>query len=631
MKLRQKNPPSGLDFITQSRAAIEREKIHGKNAGARRMWAILMLTLAQPAPPAIRLTLEPGTTCATTRDAVATTLADAEKHHAPEYIRYVWVPDWISPRNGYAQASLVANSTFSRTANIVRPETLAGGRLVRFDLTAFAASEAGLREIVAAYERLANHETYFGQTDRRHSVPVAPRALAVGDPCEVRVGDNWLPGRFAGSRPNGQSAVDRNGVTYVLPAASVRSAIPTDAALRSAGQRFPAAHLGDAGQRLFGLTRSGVPIIRLDEFVAFGFSTINGGEYYALCGVESDLQKTVARFMGADAAEKLIRQNDVMRRASAQQRKEGGSRSIYEIAAAIDPDLTVTKWLKTFSDVAKNRQGLVINGTAIPPGRGAQRGHFTYDISEDNSNPDSDPNRNLLAFEKYDGGEGIIERDNGTLLYLVWDANDKIIASVPDNVAHDYRARQVRGNVSTVRVFSGTSCATCHDWDDSMMGWQPIVNDMASSLRSVTRFLGDRGSKDRAADVQRLFSQYSTDDFQFREMLDQERRQYQRAVQSACGMSSRDVVRGLGDSHWGYWYDPVTPAVAARDLGQVLTEEKALEYLLQIEPAEDDETRIVDLVREDIVFAGLKEGKSRTPVQWRTIYQSIAERAWEAN
>ena len=29
------------------------------------MWAILMLTIAQPAPPAIRLTLEPGTVCAT--------------------------------------------------------------------------------------------------------------------------------------------------------------------------------------------------------------------------------------------------------------------------------------------------------------------------------------------------------------------------------------------------------------------------------------------------------------------------------------------------------------------------------------------------------------------------------------
>ena len=142
------------------------------------MWAILMLTLAQPAPPAIRLTLEPGTVCATARDITPTTLADAERHHAPEYLRYVWVPDWIHPRNGYAQASHIANSTFSRTANIVRPTTIADGRIVRFDLTAFAASEAGLREIVDAYERLGNHETYFGYTARRDREHIATRALA---------------------------------------------------------------------------------------------------------------------------------------------------------------------------------------------------------------------------------------------------------------------------------------------------------------------------------------------------------------------------------------------------------------------------------------------------------------------
>ena len=58
----------------------------------------------------------------------------------------------------------------------------------------------------------------------------------------------------------------------------------------------------------------------------------------------------------------------------------------------------------------------------------------------------------------------------------------------------------------------------------------------------------------------------------------------------------------------------------------MLTPDAAHEYLLQIEPAEAGD--IADLVREDIVFAQLKEGKSITPVQWRTIQQSIAERAW---
>lgn len=592
-----------------------------------------MLTIAQPAPPAIRQTLEPGTVCATARDITATTLADAESHHAPEYLRYVWVPDWITPRNGYAQASLVANSTFSRTANIVRPGAIAGGRLVRFDLSAFAASEAGLAEIVDAYERLGSHETYFGHAARRDREHIAPRDLAIGDPCQVRVGDDWLPGKFAGSRPNGQSAVDRGGVTYVLPAASVRSAIPTDAALRQPhGQRFPAAHLGEPGLRLFELTRSGVPIIRLDEFVAFGFSTINGGEYNALTGIETDLQRTVAKFAGADAAEKLLRQTATMRRAAEQHRKEGGERSIYEIAAALDPELAKSKALITHSGVTgRQRLAVLLFGSAMAPTQGPQLVAVTFDVAEDNLDPDADPNRNLSNYQTYNGGEAILARSNGTLVYLVFDAQDKIINSVPDNVAHDFRAREVRTNVATTRVFSGTSCANCHDFNEKFLGWQPLTNDMASSLRSVTRFLGDKGSKDRLAEVQRITSAYRADELQLTELLDGARRQYQRATMAACGTGSREAVQGLAASHWGYWYDAVTPAVAARDLGQVLTEDNALEYLLQIEPADDDETRIADLVREDIVFARLKEGKSITPVQWRTIYQSVAARAWEAN
>lgn len=593
------------------------------------MWAILMLTLAQPAPPAIRLTLEPGTVCATARDITPTTLADAERHHAPEYLRYVWIPDWVNPRNGYAQASHIANSTFSRTANIVRPTTIADGRIVRFDLTAFASSERSLAEIVDAYERLANHETYFGRTDRRHSVAVAPSALALGDACEVRVGDEWHPGKFAGTREAGKIAVDRNGVTYVLPAASVRSP-PSAAGSQPSGHRSPASHLGDAGRRLFDLTRSGVPIIRLDEFVAFGFSTINGGEYNALTGIEADLQSTVAKFAGADAASKLLRQSASLRRAEGVHRKEGGGRSIYEIAGELDPELAKSKALITHSGVTgRQRLAVMLTGSAIAPTEGLQLVSVTFDIAEDNLDPDADPRRNLSTYEKYNGGEAILARSNGMLVYLVFDANDRIIASVPDNVAHDFRARQVRANAATTRVFSGLSCANCHDWAEKQLGWQPLTNDMAASLKSITRFLGDKGSRDRLAEVQRIASAYKADELQLTEMLDGARRQYQRAVQAACGMGSREVVQGEADSYWGYWYDAVTPEIAARDLGQVLTPDAAHEYLLQIEPAEAGD--IADLVREDIVFAQLKEGKSITPVQWRTIQQSIAERAWGAN
>ena len=53
---------------------------------------------------------------------------------------------------------------------------------------------------------------------------------------------------------------------------------------------------------------------------------------------------------------------------------------------------------------------------------------------------------------------------------------------------------------------------------------------MAASLKSITRFLGDKGSRDRLAEVQRIASAYKADELQLTEMLDGACRQYQRGA-----------------------------------------------------------------------------------------------------
>lgn len=97
------------------------------------------------------------------RDIVTTALADVMS--LPEedrrFVRYVWVPDWVEPANGFAQVGLVANSTFSRSVNIIQPVSLADGRLLRLDLLKFVSREDQVGEVVNLYELLREHDNTF--------------------------------------------------------------------------------------------------------------------------------------------------------------------------------------------------------------------------------------------------------------------------------------------------------------------------------------------------------------------------------------------------------------------------------------------------------------------------------------
>lgn len=588
----------------------------------------------KPAPIGLRAKLE-GKTCTSPQEAVRLAVDDAETLDHPEVARYVWVPDWVPPQSGFSQVSFVANSTITRTSNIIRPESVASGRLVRIDLDRFAGSEASLLEILRLYEGLSTRDSWFSERHKGIVTPAPRKPLGLddlrdGDPCEIQTGGSWGAGTLL--RRDGDKFLVKSGsTTWRMSREFIRAkegAAPTEAG--PSHHVKPARYLGTDGERLSFLTNSSVPIMRLDEWVAFTFSTVNGGLYYELAGVEKDLAKTIARFAGADAAEKVLRQSEALRKAERIHRASGGERSIYDIAGELDAELSKAKALITESGVTgRQRLCLFVAGTATSPADGLQLVSVTYDISEDNVDPNADPQRNLNVYEKYNGGEAILGMQNGMLLYLVSDAQDRIIATVPDSVAHDFRARQVRSNAATSRVFPGTSCANCHDFAEKNWGWQPVVNDMAYDLQSVTRFLGDRDDarkSDKIKELQRLAANYKADDIQLAEMLDRARLPYQKAVFLATNeRSSRAVVQRLADSHWGYWYDAVSPVQAAIDLGYVLPKDDAQAMLLrEIEPEQD--ILIEDLVREDIVFARLKAGKSVTPAQWRAIFTTVALR-----
>ena len=277
-------------------------------------------------------------------------------------------------------------------------------------------------------------------------------------------------------------------------------------------------------------------------------------------------------------------------------------------------------------DTGRQRIAAFFFGAGTAPTSGVQLVAVTFDIAEDNIDPNSDPLRNAAVFETYNGGEAIFALPNGMLAYVVFDQDDKIIASVPDSVAHDFRARLVRSNASTVRVFSGVSCANCHDWQAGNWGWQPVVNDLHDTARGLAKILDDRGRRSSIEALQTLTAQYSASTLDLKAMLNQARVPYQyRASLATNHETTRETVAGLADSYWGYWYDQVTAQIAARDLGQSLSAENAQLFLLRAidpEPAPNAES----LLREDGVLMRVKDGKHVTPAQWRTIFPNVAER-----
>lgn len=621
-------------------------------AGILIMVCLLTQAEAPNAGGKVRRDIKPGTIVATNKDAVCLALQDAEAilkdGGNPCLTRYVFIPPWIDQTNGFQQVAHVVNSTITRTATRPQPRLLfddkKGTSVVAIDLDRYATSEKQIAEIVGLYERLAPRDSWFNTEVLivGDAVIEVQDEFVVGATVEIKLADGrWVAATYKG-KAGSKFNCEYKGVVIPCFPQFVRP-------LKKAAENFnhgqlvktftAEPYLGPEGVRLFELTGSNVPIMRLDEWVAFTFSSINGGLYLELCGVEKNLSETVAKVMGADAAQKVLRAAEALRLAQEIHRKEVDSvgkekaRSIFQIAGEFDKELAKSKWITNESKVTRRqRAGFFIGGSNVAPADGPQGGGITFEVAEDNTNPDADPQRNVSVYETYNGGEAILTLPNGMLLYLVFDNQDRIIASVPDNIAWDHHATQARSNTGTVRVFCGTSCAHCHDkiaaTDKTIgsAGWMPVKNDVARDFLRLSRILGDRKELDKLREVQRLAANYNADDLQLDGMLNQWRLSFQRAVGLATGAkSSREVTIGLGDSHYGYWNDYVWPETIVRDLGHVMTRDDAQAFLIRnIEPEPDN--LLPDLLKEDRIIARAKDGESLHPSQYRAIAPEFAER-----
>ncbi len=138
-------------------------------------------------------------------------------------------------------------------------------------------------------------------------------------------------------------------------------------------------------------------------------------------------------------------------------------------------------------------------------GNGGLRGWLTQDIAEDSVLANQHPVYSLSSFFP-DAKEGIFERQNGFHAYYLFNKNNNLVNTAPDNVARD-------GTVPfpfPSRLTPGISCARCHGSDG---GLKPVRTDVATlHSRGFTVFDDVAGSSQQEV-IDILESLYSGQKF----------------------------------------------------------------------------------------------------------------------
>lgn len=387
-------------------------------------------------------------------------LVDLRTRVAPaEYTTTRYLSNYAIPRERWNETldvlSFVLNSV-SRSAVLVRPEVVpgSGGGLVRVSLAAY-----GLPADV--WEQLASRDPYWHIRTRVIDPALAKRAVKAREVVtEVFTDGGWLDLRAA-------------------------------AELRE-------------------LTLSGGAILRTDDFLHKATTTLDGGVYYQLAGVEAT-ELAFLKSLGVDVV------------------------TIDRLRADEGANLLHSQVTQKLRRVIR-RQG--------PLGSVWQ----TYDVNA--STAERDPFRNPFEVV-FDAGEYIVVKKNGLHLFALFNQQGDRQESVPDVIAKDTSDRRGSGIIVPM-----VSCVRCHIED----GLRPFVNDQRRLLSGRVDLLTARPE-----DAGRLAAFYHTN---LDKRLSRDRDDYAEAVaRCAGGRKSAEVAGLLADAVAAYFDLPVDVDAAARELG----------------------------------------------------------------
>lgn len=388
--------------------------------------------------------------------------------------RYVWIPPFLAEidekhdeRHIAGAVNFAVNTSLSQAGLVIRPEVIANGWMLVYDLRQLAPDDADFKRIVSFLESLARDEPYFHETRENAGGQVAAIAKHI-------------------ESPNGEILVELN----------------LSAALVFRADWLIVQLLGDKYYDAIG-------------FVRADGSLLNQREVYAQFGVDEEASK----------------------------QRNGDQRVAITISGVTGSVRRVDR----------------IQGIGGRHNTGAV--WQTFDVVQPQGAVKQNPLYNLLSFTP-DGGEAIIERQNGLHAFIIYDARRNLVRAADANLVTDYTVPS--GNPQILVPAIG--CIRCHS--DSQ-GLKPAPNHVKALVESGTDIIGDL---DGGRDVlDRLAGLYMGD---FGDRLLIGRRHYETAIrrctihrdfpQGMGAVETSDLVAAVFD---GYAYGQVTAAQAVVELG----------------------------------------------------------------
>lgn len=450
------------------------------------------------------------------------TLPEADRPHA----RYVWVQNPTDASR--AVLNFAIQTAVSQSSVLVVPAFVAEGNLLRLDLRTLAPQPDQFKRLAAVWESQSDPCFYFiNKTTTEVVEDVAPFKHTDGKTYNKR----------------------RVKKTVDAKAWAVHTIHNN----------------GGAAEGLSQECRSATPIVSQQHFVSKALSVDNGGLYY--------------RFMGFDAKPAGDKRTDQEFILSLFGASESGSEKLRS-------DERTAQWWSQVT--AKPRRVDFFYGTAVRPSAGVPLITLTHDPQDGDIDPAQHPMKSLLNL-KDRARELICQRPNGTLAYGIFDANGKLVNTVPDNVAKDHTIPAP----NTARLQCAISCISCHGPNE---GWQPCPNDVQVMLRvnvGGRRFniFDDESSKASPEDVlDRLAGLYSGNT---EEPLQLAREAHERICykigtaarwKTEPARYARTLSAEVTKQVYDYWFQPITPQVACRELGYEVAEEQAVAMFNKIVP-----------------------------------------------
>lgn len=462
------------------------------------------------------------------------------------YIRYIWLSDRDQEaKNG---VFLVQNGAIS-TSSIPKGLTLVGGNeLVRLNFFDLCPDEHDRKRQLTLFDGLVNREKYF----LSHSW--------VLQDCDAYI---------------------LNKITYHKKWVWV--------------SKFGAHVDGDAAERLRCLTQSILPIMRYEDFVILSSTTLNGGIYYELVGIETNPDPK----KGKTAEELFWESVGVDAKASAKLKSD---RRIVLFKSKVTGEV---------------RSADIFHGSGNGEGQGL--GIITHDSGEHGEDAETDAVRNLITF-KDQAREAIAERSNGFHIYAAFDSKGAAQRSVPEGIAIDTTIPGDRPKI----LQPSLSCMCCHGPSG---GWQGAENQVAALLnpdeKDNINVFGDFNLRSLQRDqVERIVQLYAGNT---KKRLQRGRDDLDEVIFKCTGQHTAQVYRSVLLIRNKYLYEDITPQVAVKELGFICPQEKAAQffrYLMGVLPVDAS-----GISREDPYVGALKKGFSITRSKWKLIYVDAAIRA----